>query len=67
VGAAASAAATMLWSRISMGERIALIGAAILLVIGDWIVGALLEGPGSWVSTLIAWGAFATWRAQTES
>jgi hypothetical protein len=53
-GAAASAAATMLWSRLSAGERIAIVGAAIIVVIGDWIVGALLNGPGTWISTTIA-------------
>jgi hypothetical protein len=44
----------MLWSRLSAGERIAIIGAAIILVVGDWIVGALLNGPGTWISTTIA-------------
>ncbi len=51
---AAGAAATMLWSRLSAGEKIAVIGAALMLVLGDWIVGGLLNGPGNWVSTTIA-------------
>jgi hypothetical protein len=39
------------WASLSMGERIAVAGAALLLVIVDWLLGALLKEGGLYVTT----------------
>ena len=44
--AASSNSAVMLWNRLSRGEQLVLGGAAALVVIGDWILGALLNMGG---------------------
>jgi len=39
------------WASLSMGERIAVAGAALLLVVVDWLLGALLKEGGLYVTT----------------
>ena len=44
--AMATDAARAMWSRLSRGEQLVFAGAAALVVIGDWILGALLQMGG---------------------
>ncbi len=39
------------WASLSMGERIAVAGAALLLVVVDWLLGALLKEGGLYITT----------------
>ena len=39
------------WASLSMGERAAVAGAALLLVVVDWLLGALLKEGGLYITT----------------
>ena len=39
------------WASLSMGERLAVAGAALLLVVVDWLLGALLKEGGLYITT----------------
>ncbi len=48
------AAMSGMWAGLLPGERLVVLGAALILVIGEWLLDALLAGHGLLVSTPIA-------------
>ena len=42
------------WSSLSMGEQLVFGGAAVLLVVGEWLLADLLDAPGVFIGAEIA-------------
>lgn len=53
-GSAMGAVMSGMWTGLLPGERLVVIGAALILVVGEWLLDALLAGHGLLVSTPIA-------------
>jgi hypothetical protein len=55
-GPPATSLGSRLWAGLSPGERLVVVGAALILFIDEWLLSALLGGQGSFISTPIAAG-----------
>lgn len=53
-GSATGSARPGLWASLAPGEKLVVAGAALILVVGEWLLGALAGGHGLLVSTPIA-------------